>query len=397
MSEVETRTVARWHGVVRRELHESVIPFWMQHSLDPEHGGYFNCLDRDGTRFDDKKHVWLQARQVWMLARLFGEDRSRHDLFDAATLGAEFLRRHARRDDDRVYLCLARDGRPVALQRKIFAECFYVMAFAEYARASGDAGYRELALSEFDAILRFVDDPTSLGRTALAGQPQTSELAVPMILLNVVAELRGQPGSDTWDDRPDYASIEARCVEDIRKHLRPDRRLVHETVEAHGSHLDSPEGRLINPGHVIEAGWFLLDHARRSDDSVLRDQALWMIEGALEFGADPEHGGLFYFLDADGYSPVQLEWSLKLWWPHCEAMIATLMAWRDTGDARWFERFERVATWAFDHFPDAEFGEWFGYADREGRVSQRFKGGPYKGCFHVPRALWRCEKLLAGT
>mgnify|MGYP002051962310 FL=1 len=34
-----------------------------------------------------------------------------------------------------------------------------------------------------------------------------------------------------------------------------------------------------------------------------------------------------------------------------------------------------------------------------GEVSQRFKAGPYKGCFHVPRALWMCERLLgaAGT
>ena len=48
------------------------------------------------------------------------------------------------------------------------------------------------------------------------------------------------------------------------------------------------------------------------------------------------------------------------------------------------------------HFSDGEgsggqgsgHGEWFGYLDEAGRVNQRFKGGPYKGCFHVPRALF---------
>ena len=119
-----------------------------------------------------------------------------------------------------------------------------------------------------------------------------------------------------------------------------------------------------------------------------------MMEGALDVGWDPEHGGLFYFLDADGFSPLQLEWSCKLWWPHCEAMIGTLIAWRSTGDARWWARFEEVATWAMDHFCDPEHGEWFGYLTREGEVSQRFKAGPYKGFFHVPRALWMCERLL---
>ena len=120
-----------------------------------------------------------------------------------------------------------------------------------------------------------------------------------------------------------------------------------------------------------------------------------MMEGALDAGWDEEHGGLLYFLDADGFSPTQLEWSMKLWWPHCEAMIGTLLAWRRTGEVGWWERFDRVATWTMDHFPDPEHGEWFGYLTREGAVSQRFKAGPYKGCFHVPRALWRCQQLLA--
>ena len=50
--------------------------------------------------------------------------------------------------------------------------------------------------------------------------------------------------------------------------------------------------------------------------------------------------------------------------------------------------------WTLDRFPDPQHGEWFGYLTREGKVSQRFKGGPYKGCFHVPRSLWLCERLL---
>ncbi len=390
-------TLERWRARMHDELHKSVIPFWMRHSLDREFGGYFNCLDRDGRRFDTKKHVWLQGRQVWMLSKLFNADRSSADLLEAATLGAKFLREHARRPDDQVYFCLARDGKPLTLQRKMYAACFYVMAFAEYARATGDASYRALALSQFDAILRWVDDPTPLGKPKLAGNVATSELAVPMILLNLVAELRGAPGSPTFHDRSDYDAIEQRCVAAIRRHHRPERGLVFETISADGKLLDSPEGRLINPGHVIECGWFLLDYARRTNDSKLRDEALAMIRGALDFGWDREFGGILYFLDSEGFSPQQLEWPMKLWWPHCEAIVALLMAWRDTSDASWFARFEQVADWTFAHFPDAEHGEWYGYLDRRGAVSQRFKGGPYKGCFHVPRALWLCERELAAA
>ena len=46
-------------------------------------------------------------------------------------------------------------------------------------------------------------------------------------------------------------------------------------------------------------------------------------------------------------------------------------------------------------FPDSQYGEWFGYLNRQGQTSMTFKGGPYKGCFHVPRALSMCELMLS--
>jgi len=391
---VDPAHVARWQARIASELWDRVVPFWMEHSLDHEHGGYLNCLDRDGRPFDTKKHVWLQGRQVWMLSKLYAE-RGETRFLDAARLGAEFLARHAVAADGRAFFCLARDGRPIALQRKIFSECFLVMAFAEYARASGDAAYRVRALALFERVLALVADPTPLGKPRLAGQTPSVDLAVPMILLNLVAELRGAPGSATFDDRADYDSIERDAVARVLRHFDPARGMTFETVGPRGERLDSPEGRLLNPGHVVEAGWFLAEYAARIGDRGLESTAFAMMEGALDQGWDREHGGLFYFLDAEGFSPVQLEWSQKLWWPHCEALIGTLSAWRATGESRWFERFEEIADWTFAHFPDPEYGEWFGYIDRRGEVSQRFKGGPYKGCFHVPRALWRCAGLLA--
>lgn len=386
--------VARWRDRVGADLWQNVLPFWMQHSLDQEHGGYFNQLDRDGRRFGDDKHVWLQGRQVWMLSKLY-LDKGDASLLDASRLGAEFLREHAVGENGRAFFQLARDGAPIGLQRKIFSECFLVMAYAEYARASGDASFRARALALFERVLALVEDPTPLGRPELAGQRAGQDLAVPMILLNLVAELRGAPGSETFDDRDDYDAIERDCVRRVMLHFDRERRLVREHVAPDGGLIDAPEGRLLNPGHVVEAAWFLAEYARRIGDEQLAGDAFAMMEGALDVGWDQEHGGLYYFLDAEGFSPLQLEWSMKLWWPHCEAMIGALVAWRATGEARWWARFEEVATWAMDRFCDPEYGEWFGYLTREGEVSQRFKAGPYKGCFHVPRALWMCERLLA--
>ena len=43
--------------------------------------------------------------------------------------------------------------------------------------------------------------------------------------------------------------------------------------------------------------------------------------------------------------------------------------------------------YSFDHFSDPVHGEWYGYLNREGMRTHQLKGGPYKGCFHVPRGL----------
>ena len=59
-----------------------------------------------------------------------------------------------------------------------------------------------------------------------------------------------------------------------------------------------------------------------------------------------------------------------------------------------WEAFSRTDAYAFSHLPDPQHGEWYRYLDRRGEVTHRFKGGPYKGCFHVPRALWLCWRLL---
>jgi N-acylglucosamine 2-epimerase len=44
-------------------LFHDVVPFWENHSVDWEYGGYFTCLDRRGNVYDTDKFVWLQARQ----------------------------------------------------------------------------------------------------------------------------------------------------------------------------------------------------------------------------------------------------------------------------------------------------------------------------------------------
>ena len=382
--------VTRLRQRYETELFERVLPFWERHSPDPA-GGTFNNLDRDGSVYDTTKHVWLMARQAWLFSKLYRAVEPRPEWLAVAASGVEFLREHAVLEGGTCFFHLARDGAPIYRQRKIFSECFVTMALAEHGRAAERPELVAEAEAMLEKIFHWAEDPTEIGRPVLSGQTPAISLAIPMILLNLIEEVAG-------DDWARYGLEVDGLLDRVRLHVHAleDGLEVRETVAPDGSLLDSPEGRLLNPGHAIEAGWFVQHWAQRLERGDLSALALETVRASYRRGWDDRHGGLYYFLDAEGHSPTALEWSMKLWWPHCEALYAHLLGATLAGSAEDWSSFLEVDAYTFSHFPDPEHGEWFGYLDREGRVTHQFKGGPYKGCFHVPRALWLCwERLVA--
>ena len=175
--------------------------------------------------------------------------------------------------------------------------------------------------------------------------------------------------------------------------MKPDIQCVMETVAPDGSIVDHFDGRTLNPGHAIEGAWFIMHEGALRGDSRLIELGCKMLDWMWARGWDTGHGGIFYFRDVSG-KPVQEYWhDMKFWWPHDEALIATLMAWKLTGESRYLEWHEQLRAWSFRHFADAEHGEWFGYLHRDGSLSTTIKGNLWKSFFHHPRALWICWKL----
>ena len=366
-----------------------VLPFWERHSIDA-HGGFFTCLDRQGTVYDTDKFVWLQARQVWTFSMLFNRLEKRAPWLDVARHGMEFLRAHGRDGDGNWYFSLNRDGDPLVQPYNVFTDCFAAIAFSQYALASGDDEAREIALTTFRNILRRKDNPKGSYSKIVPWTRPMRSFALPMILLNVSREMEGlilaeelQQMADGW-----IAEISTLFID-------RETGLVFEHVAPDGSHPDTFDGRLLNPGHGLEGMWFLLEHALLRNDRPLADTSVDTILRILEHAWDPEYGGIYAFMDARGEPPQQLEWDQKFWWVHLETLVALLMGYTRLGRKECWTWFERVHEYTWGHFPDPEYGEWFGYLNRRGEVLLPIKGGKWKGCFHVPRCLFRCAQMLA--
>lgn len=376
-------------GQYAAALLDDVIPFWMRYSPDRECGGYFTCLSRDGSVFDTDKFVWLQARQVWMFSKFYNALEARPEFLEMATLGARFLSDHGHDEQGDWYFALDRCGTPLVQPYNIFSDCFAAMAFAEYGRASGESQATELAVRTFDRIQARWDNPKGKYNKLVPGSRPMRSMVLPMITVNLAMELA--------DAVPGYLVEEVirqnllRVMDDF---VDRDGGLIYEHIAPDGSHPDTFDGRLINPGHGIEAMWFVMAAAEQLGDAAMIGRAAEAMESQLAFGWDEEYSGIFYFMDALGKPPQQLEWDQKLWWVHMEALVGLLLGWQLTGRESLAEWYDRVHKYTWSHFPDPEYGEWFGYLNRRGEVLLPLKGGKWKGCFHIPRGLLWCMRIL---
>ena len=380
------------------ELLNSCVPFWLKNGVDKEYGGLINCLDRTGKVYSDDKSVWMQGRCAWTFSYIYNHIEKKQEYLDLAKSCIDFATEHCiDKTDGRMYFTVTREGKPLKKRRYWFSETFYIMANAEYYMATGDEICLQTAKKYFDFVYGMYKDPLTnpfkITPKGCAETRNTKTLANPMILLNVTAIMR-DADKGTFEY---YNDIITGLIADIKCFYKPEYKAMFENVEATTNEviLNSSPCRVINPGHDIECAWFLLEEGlKRKDESVI-EFAKTVFDNAFELGWDKEYGGITYFKDVLGLPVEAYEHDMKLWWPHNETIIASLMFYQYTNDKKYLNIFEQVCDYAFTHFSDPQYGEWFGYLRRDGKPTEPpCKGHTYKGPFHVMRMLAKCLTLL---
>ena len=371
------------------QLLNNTIPFWFPRSFDKECGGFLLMRDADGSLIDDDKAVWIQGRATWMLSTLYNTVEKKQEWLDGAKLGYDFLNKYCFDTDGQMFFHVTRDGRPIRKRRYFFSETFYVIAAAAYAKASGDEEAANKARLVFGKCIEYATTPGLLPPKFTTTRPSKG-IGVPMILINTAHQLRETIGDSRCDEW-----IEKWITEIERDFVKDDIKCVMEQVAPDGSIIDHIDGRTLNPGHAIEGAWFILHEAKhRNNDKRLIDLGCRMIDYMWERGWDKEYGGILYFRDVYN-KPVQEYWQdMKMWWPHNETIMATLLAYLMTGKEKYAAMHKQVHDYAYEHFHDTNNGEWFGYLHRDGTIAQPAKGNLYKGPFHLPRQEWYCMQIL---
>lgn len=345
------RTLAERRDEYHYWLFEDFLPFMDRHVVDHELGGFMCETDRDGRHLSERKRTLYEGRGIWVYSFLHREIRADPAYLDVARKSVEFLLAHPAAGADLLPRGFSREGARLdpAPDDSIYGDVFVATGLQEYARASGQACYLDLART---LILKCVDvyDHRE-GYQNLPAEDGAPPVDRPRILGHWFVLLDCTTRMLAQRDDPAIRTVNERCVEAILEHhLDRDTGLLIEYLHHDFSRILSRSDRVT--GHAIEAGWMLLQEARRRDDQEIFRRAALLLRRHLEVTWDDVYGGLFRDLEMATHR-FDLR---KFLWVQGEALIGTLLVWEETG-AKWAaEWFGRIHRYVLARFPLTRHG-----------------------------------------
>ena len=401
-------------------LTDTLLPFWIERSPDPEFGGFLTHFDRFGKPTGETAKTFLmQIRMLYTMASAHRAGYGDGRCGELARMGAEFILDHYWDDECDGWCWIADRAGNVTCTDKIgYGQCFGVYAFSEYFLATGDERGRDAALRTYDAICRHMADPERGGVIELfrrdwtpmpggTGGGDRKSLDVHMHLMEALTTLFEMTG-DTGHRRHLTETVDLI----LTRMLDPDTGLgiaqfaydftplpAINFDTTWGRDADAPGGQAAkpldqtSPGHNVELAWLLLHAAdvlglpRETYAGVLRT----MCDHCIAFGLDPKFGGVY--ADVPMARPTEL--TEKQFWQQAEVLVAMLDARLLLGDDKYWAAFVNVYDSIFDKFVAMDAGgEWYERLDREGRVIDGDLAHSWKINYHTVRSMIQTTRRL---
>ena len=366
----------------RDELQRNILPWWLKHAIDREAGGLCSCIGDDGTIISYDKYIWSQVRALWTFAAACNRIEAKPEYRDTADMLFAYCAKRGRNAEGDWLFRLNRDHQVQEGPESIQTDAYAICAMVEYARLTGNDDARRIARETFERSWWKINHPGSY-RTKPYPIPEGAKAQrVSMQFSLSYSDLHKLTGDAHVRDAA------TRLIDDVLDHFcRPDQQAVLEYIADDNEPLDPPIGTYTSPGHGVETAWFQIENLRDTGDTDRLGRAADAMRWSLERGWDPAFGGLLLGLDLQGGEPYLPNSDTKIWWPHCEALCGTLMAYEVTGADWCLPWYERVKAWTYAHFPNRAHGEWTQRLNRAGEPIEQLIALPVKDPFHLPRAL----------
>jgi mannose/cellobiose epimerase-like protein (N-acyl-D-glucosamine 2-epimerase family) len=387
-------------GFLRQHIADTMA-FYHPRAIDPQ-GGFFHYFRDDGSVYDaSHRHLVSSTRFVFdyaMAAREFG----RNDYLDIARHGLRYLRDVHRDPRSGGYAWTIRDGVAEDRTNHAYGVAFVLLAYSTAVKA----GIGEAApwMDETWALLesRYWDAEAGLYRdeadaewrfTHYRGQNANMHLCEAMLAaFEASADARYLDRALLLADHMTRRQA-AKADGLVWEHYDRDWNVDWDYHRDDPRHLFRPWG--FQPGHQTEWAKLLLildAHLRDRKTPVdwLLPTARHLFDTAVARAWDDVNGGLCYGFAPDG----TICDDDKYFWVQAESLAAAARLAQATGDAAYWNWYDKLWAYSWRHFVDHEHGAWYRILDRDNRKYDDEKSPAGKTDYHTMGACYDVLHLL---
>lgn len=374
---------------VKEELTHNILPFWIEKMKDDEHGGFYGQIKGDGQLIPEaNKGGILNARILWSFSSAYIQEKNPLYLEAANRAKAYILEHFFDSEFGGTYWTISFDGKPVDTKKQIYSQAFFIYAFTEHYRASGNESSLQKAIELFQIIEKYSFDPELNGyfeaysrdwvlledlRLSEKDENEKKTMNTHLHILEAYTNLYR-----VWKD------------DELARQLHNLILIFTEKIVNHKTfHLDLffdenwiSKSTILSYGHDIEASWLIDEAARVLGDLKLLVQVqkicIKIAEASCE-GLQPD-GSLVYEFDK-GHLETD-----RHWWVQSEAVVGFLNAYELSNDKKWLDKAIKCWKYISKNLVDRARGEWFwSISDKRIANTEGDKAGFWKCPYHNSR------------
>ncbi len=377
----------------------SIFAFYEPRCVD-QSGGFFHHFRDDGTIYDrSTRHLVSSARFVFLYARAATAFR-RPELLAGVRHGLSYLREAHLNRQTGGYAWLIANGKCIDNTNHCYGLAFVLLAFAAALQAGvaeaepwleetfatmerhfwseADGFYRDEASADWVVgPYRGQNANMHCCEAMLAAFEATGEAKylqrAHRLASRVTVDLAGKSGGIIWE------------------HYDASWEIDWDYNRGNPKHLFRPWG--FQPGHQSEWAKLLVLLERHRPEDWMIATARRLFDTAMSVAWDDEHGGIAY-----GFAPDRtISDSDKYFWVQAESFAAAALLAQRTGEPAYWDWYDRIWAYAWDHMVDHRYGAWFRILTRDNRAYSDEKSPAGKTDYHTLGAALDARQVLLNT